>query len=153
MTQSTCCKATDKMTECICNDYDGKGVSACGVPCPIHTPPPVPSEIDGEIREIVEKILGKHTLNYTKTGDKDFNPPEIISFDTVVLNKYEAQEEMIKAITALLTHHTSEKVKEEHEKCKQVFLDWCWDKEGGATIFEVKYKKLSAQAAEGEGEI
>lgn len=164
MTHSTCCKAEVKK-------YSDMGqswymCSKCEQPCDVITPPPVPSEIEEEIREIVEKILDKHTLNYTKTGDKDFNPPEIISFDTVVLNKYEAQEEMIKAITALITHHTSEKVKEEKNKLikalEKVFdndMKKTWDKgsEIGAQFAGYARGVLSraiatAQAAEGEGE-
>lgn len=32
--------------ECICNDYDEKGVSTCGFPCPVHSPKVKQSSID-----------------------------------------------------------------------------------------------------------
>ncbi|MBU6501194.1 MAG: hypothetical protein KGI72_05200 [Patescibacteria group bacterium] len=48
-----------------------------------------------DLREKIEKIMKKHIVALTKTGDKDFNPPEIVSFDTVVLNQYEATNDLL----------------------------------------------------------
>jgi len=32
------CSICGALLECICADYDGKGWSTCGIPCPAHPP-------------------------------------------------------------------------------------------------------------------
>lgn len=50
------------MNECICNEYDGKGRSVCGVPCPEHSPPPPANQAEkGLIDEAVKVYI--QTMN------------------------------------------------------------------------------------------
>jgi hypothetical protein len=54
-------KATKKELEsCICNEWDGKGVSCCGVPCPVHKKPlyrvEPQADLDTTLLEIIEKL-------------------------------------------------------------------------------------------------
>ena len=41
----------EELDNCICCDYDGKGVSCCGFPCPVHGKTPNPKK-----KEKIEKI-------------------------------------------------------------------------------------------------
>lgn len=52
--------------------------------------------------EIIDKIFEKHTVALTKRGDKDFNPPEIIDFDTIVVNSYEIKKEILSLLSQSL---------------------------------------------------
>jgi len=40
-------KPKEKKDNCICCDYDGKGVSCCGTPCPIHSKEKKMNEFEG----------------------------------------------------------------------------------------------------------
>ena len=64
--------------ECICNDYDGKGVSTCGFPCPVHKPQnaEVLREIENlkvdarpEIKDWILSGSKKEALAYNKAID------------------------------------------------------------------------------------
>jgi len=59
----------------------------------------------------LEKIMDKNTTNLTKTGDIDFNPPEIISFDKVVFEKYKATLDIKKLTQDLLLQTQIETLK------------------------------------------
>lgn len=75
---------TSDTTECICNEYDKKGLSACGIDCPIHKPSkdkPVKeddffgenfTEEDRKINRIRNTIMNNY-LN--KKAKKLFNKP------------------------------------------------------------------------------
>ena len=71
----SCSLPTD---ECICNDYDGKGVSTCGFPCPVHKPQnaEVLREIENlkvdarpEIKDWILSGSKKEALAYNKAID------------------------------------------------------------------------------------
>ena len=50
--------------ECICNDYDGKGVSTCGFPCPVHKP-----QNTEVLREKIYNILLDASCNWIETEE------------------------------------------------------------------------------------
>ena len=59
--------------------------------------------------EKVDEILDKNTSALTKTGDADFNPPEIINFDKVIMDRYQASIELKSFIRTLLQAKDQEK--------------------------------------------
>jgi hypothetical protein len=51
------CSICGTLMECICIDYDGKGWSVCGQPCPLHQPP-MPDT--AKLWEDLNKVRGEH---------------------------------------------------------------------------------------------
>jgi len=64
----TCCNGKplppQDTEECICNDYDGKGVSTCGFPCPVHKP-----QNTEVLREKIYNILLDASCNWIETEE------------------------------------------------------------------------------------
>ena len=77
-----------------------------------------PKELEWE--KELERIMDKNITNLTKTGDKDFNPPEIISFDTVVFEKYDATVKLKEFIQFLLSQSVNETIKKVEEIVKKL---------------------------------
>lgn len=102
MTQSTCCKA-----EVIQDKFGGIICTKCKDFCNITTPPPVPSEIDEEIRKILQDNIASQVYYESRNSER------------ILLEGLRKSE---KALTALFTHHTSVQVKKAEKKRLALYM-------------------------------
>lgn len=121
------------------------------------TPPPVPSEIEEEIRKILQDNIASQVYYESRNSER------------ILLEGLRKSE---KALISLYTHHTSEKVRKERERIRGYIKNkmssdgediGCTVQEGGTfdssfyngrtDAFEEVLSIITAQAAEGEGEL